>query len=216
MGPTTRVHRVLAGVRRRRAIARIRAEARLAGAALDLRIAPTARVGRMHVRFTSARPARFHIGEHTVVDDDVEVRLDGGSVRIGDWSEIRGGVRLMASGDLDAQGQNLLSWGMVVHCDERVTLARQSTFGEYVTIADSVHEHSSGAWHLDHIRTAPVLVGTDTWVGAKATITAGVTVGEHCVVAGSAVVTRDVPDHHVAMGVPATTRPLDRSTQIEP
>lgn len=210
MGLASLARRSVVSGRRARAVARIRVAARLAGVDLDLRVAPTATLGRVDVRFGSDRPAALHVGPHTTVDDDVEIRLDGGSVRIGEWCELRRGVRLMVSGALDVVGQNLLSWGMVVHCDEAVTFARQSTFGEHVTVADSVHDHVEGGWHLDHVRTAPVRVGEDSWVGAKATITSGVHVGDRCVVAAGAVVTRDVPDGHVALGVPARSRPLPR------
>ncbi len=203
-------HDLLLAARRARAIVRIRASARLAGADLDLRVAKTARIGRITVRLDPTGPSQLHIGEHTTLDDGVEIRLRGGSVRIADWVEIRSGVRLMASGTLEALGQNVLSWGMVVHCDESVVLGRRSTFGEYVTVTDSTHEHVEGGWHVDQIRTSPVRVGEDTWVGAKATIGRGVAVGDQCVIAGSAVVVRDVPDHHVALGVPADARPRTR------
>lgn len=210
MDVPARAHGALVAARRLRAIARVRAAARLAGVALDLRIADDAVLGDVDVRFAGPGRAVLHVGSHTVVDDGVEIRLAGGSVRIGEWCEVRSGVRVMAGGDLVVEGQNLLSWGMVIHCDEAVVLERQSTFGEYVTVSDSAHEHVEGGWHLDQVRTAPVRVGTDTWVGAKATIMRGVTVGAHCIVAGSAVVTRDVPDRHLAIGIPAVPRPLAR------
>ena len=208
MGLASRAHRPVLRVRRWRAIARIRLVARLAGADLDLEIDPTAEIGRIDVHVAAGARGRLRVGAHTVLHDGVEIRMAGGSVLVGDWCEVRGGVRVMAAGDVEVVGQNLLSWGMVIHCDEAVRLARQSTFGEYVTISDSVHEHRDEGWHLDHIRTAPVAVGSNTWVGAKATITSGVTVGADCIVAGSAVVTRDVPDRHLALGIPATARSL--------
>lgn len=206
MSLASRGHRGVLRLRRWRAIARIQLAARLAGAPLALHIDPTAAIGRIDVHVAPGVPSRLHVGAHTVLHDGVEIRLAGGSLVVGDWCEIRGGVRVMAAGDVEVVGQNLLSWGMVIHCDEAVVLARQSTFGEYVTISDSVHEHTDRGWHLDHIRTAPVHVGPNTWVGAKATITSGVTVGADCVVAGSAVVTKDVPDRHLALGIPATSR----------
>ena len=43
----------------------------------------------------------------------------------------------------------------------------------------------------------------DVWVGANAVILPGVTIGEHCVVAAGAVVTKDVPPHSLVAGVPA-------------
>lgn len=49
----------------------------------------------------------------------------------------------------------------------------------------------------------PVKIGHDCWVGAKAVIFPGVKIGNYCVVAAGAVVTRDVPDYCVVGGVPA-------------
>lgn len=51
--------------------------------------------------------------------------------------------------------------------------------------------------------TAPIVVGDNSWIGANVVITAGVTVGKHCVIAGGSVVTRDIPDYSVAVGNPA-------------
>jgi len=43
----------------------------------------------------------------------------------------------------------------------------------------------------------------NAWIGANATITQGVTIGENAVVAAGAVVTKDVPDNAVVGGIPA-------------
>jgi acetyltransferase-like isoleucine patch superfamily enzyme len=51
-----------------------------------------------------------------------------------------------------------------------------------------------------------VVVGDNVWLGSKATLTAGTTVGAHALVAAGAVVTRDVPAGVRVGGVPA--RPL--------
>ena len=50
---------------------------------------------------------------------------------------------------------------------------------------------------------APVKIGNDVWIGAHATILAGVTIGNGSVVAAGAVVTKDVPEMAVVAGVPA-------------
>lgn len=47
------------------------------------------------------------------------------------------------------------------------------------------------------------LVKRGASIGANATILCGVTLGEHCFVAAGAVVTRDVPNYALVMGVPA-------------
>lgn len=49
----------------------------------------------------------------------------------------------------------------------------------------------------------PITVEDDAWIGAGATILAGVTVGECSIVGASAVVTKDVPPYTIVGGVPA-------------
>lgn len=49
----------------------------------------------------------------------------------------------------------------------------------------------------------PIVIKKKAWIGAGATILAGVTIGENSVVAAGAVVSRDVPDNVVVGGIPA-------------
>jgi acetyltransferase-like isoleucine patch superfamily enzyme len=49
----------------------------------------------------------------------------------------------------------------------------------------------------------PVEVGDDVWMGAGVVILDGVRVGKGCVIGAGAVVSKDLPDYAVAMGVPA-------------
>jgi acetyltransferase-like isoleucine patch superfamily enzyme len=62
------------------------------------------------------------------------------------------------------------------------------------------------------VRTDAALVGPtladDVSIGANATVLPGVTVGEGAFVAAGAVVVDDVPERMLAVGAPATTRPL--------
>ncbi len=50
---------------------------------------------------------------------------------------------------------------------------------------------------------APVSIGDDVWMGGRAVLTPGVSVGDRAVVAAGAVVTGDVPDDVVVGGNPA-------------
>jgi acetyltransferase-like isoleucine patch superfamily enzyme len=49
----------------------------------------------------------------------------------------------------------------------------------------------------------PIAIGDYAWIGVRATILAGVIVGEGAVVMAGAVVTRDVPPYAIVGGVPA-------------
>lgn len=53
------------------------------------------------------------------------------------------------------------------------------------------------------LHPAPIHIGKNVWIGANATVTAGVTIGDNAVVAAGAVVTKDVPADTVVGGVPA-------------
>ena len=53
------------------------------------------------------------------------------------------------------------------------------------------------------VSTTPVVIDDDVWIGANAVILPGVHIGNHCVVAAGAVVTKDVPPHSLVGGVPA-------------
>lgn len=50
----------------------------------------------------------------------------------------------------------------------------------------------------------PVTVGDNVWIGGRAVLNPGVTVGDEAVIASGAVVTEDVPDGVVVQGNPAT------------
>ena len=53
------------------------------------------------------------------------------------------------------------------------------------------------------VRSCPVRIGSDCWVGARATLLPGVTVGHGAVIAAGAVVASDVEPYMVVGGVPA-------------
>ena len=50
---------------------------------------------------------------------------------------------------------------------------------------------------------APIRLGRRVWIGAHATVLAGVTIGDNAIIAAGAVVTKDVPENTLVGGVPA-------------
>ena len=49
----------------------------------------------------------------------------------------------------------------------------------------------------------PVKIGSGTWIGEKVSVLPGVTIGQRCIIGTSAVVTKDIPDFCLAVGIPA-------------
>ena len=56
----------------------------------------------------------------------------------------------------------------------------------------------------------PIKVGNDVWIGARAIILPGVTIGDHSIIGAGAVVTKDVPDNVLVAGNPATIKKVFR------
>ncbi len=48
-----------------------------------------------------------------------------------------------------------------------------------------------------------VIVGNDVWIGTKAIIMGGVKIGDGAIIGAGSIVTKDVPDYAVAVGIPA-------------
>ncbi len=48
-----------------------------------------------------------------------------------------------------------------------------------------------------------VIIGNDVWIGAKAIIMGGVKIGDGAVIGAGSIVTKDIPNYAVAVGVPA-------------
>ena len=52
-------------------------------------------------------------------------------------------------------------------------------------------------------QASKITIGNDVWIGANVTILPGVTIGNNVVIGAGAVVTKDIPDNSLAVGVPA-------------
>jgi maltose O-acetyltransferase len=83
------------------------------------------------------------------------------------------------------------------------------TLGDEVLIAPGVHlytathpmDHDTRAKNLEFAK--PITIGHRVWIGGRAIILPGVTIGDRAVIAAGAVVSRDVPADTVVRGVPA-------------
>jgi maltose O-acetyltransferase len=128
------------------------------------------------------------------------LRLAG--VRIEGPTEIRQGLELM-TGDLRVGPGVFVNRGVTIHNTARVTLEADVALGPGVLVTTTHHRFDDPASRAGTPDPRPVLVGRGTWVGARAVVLPGVTIGEGCVVAAGAVVTRDCAPHGLYAGVPA-------------
>jgi acetyltransferase-like isoleucine patch superfamily enzyme len=87
----------------------------------------------------------------------------------------------------------------------QVSIGSHCLFGESVSIHDENHCLAIAGAPRSRLplTAAPVRIGDNVWIGAKCTITAGVTIGDDSVIGANSVVTRDIPARCLAAGVPA-------------
>lgn len=198
-------------LRRSAFLARVQLAAAAADATVDLDVAPDVRIGaRVRVVFAPWTSNALTIGAGSLLEDDVRVQLKGGTVRIGERTEVRRGTLMNVAGNLDVADDVVLSWGCVLHCSASIRIDPMVLVGEYSTFADSSHYFTSPgetAWH--NVRSGPITVGRGCWFGAKTTVGRGATIGAHCIVAAGSLVSGQVPDGSLARGVPAQLTALD-------
>ena len=125
----------------------------------------------------------FSLGDYSVIESFACINNAVGDVVIGDHTRI--GLHNTIIGPVEI-GNN-------------VNLAQG------ITVTALNHNFSDANKRIDEqgVSTNPVTIEDDVWVGANAVILPGVTIGEHCVVAAGAIVTKDVPPHSLVAGVPA-------------
>ena len=82
-----------------------------------------------------------------------------------------------------------------------IEIGDNALIGQQVVIATLNHDLAPDK--RANMLPSPVKIGNNVWIGAHATILAGVTIGDNAVVAAGAVVTKDVPANSVVGGVPA-------------
>ena len=125
----------------------------------------------------------FSLGDYSVIESFACINNAVGDVIIGDHTRI--GLHNTIIGPVDIGNHVNLAQG--------------------ITVTALNHNFSDTNKRIDEqgVSTNPVTIEDDVWVGANAVILPGVTIGEHCVVAAGAVVTKDVPPHSLVAGVPA-------------
>lgn len=136
----------------------------------------------------------------------IEARRGYGRIIIGRWVHLGDGTRLRCH-------EGCLSIG------DKVVMGQQNTINGYLDIeigastliADWVYvcdfDHVTEDIHLpikdQGIVKSPVRIGPDTWLGVKATVLRGSTIGRGAVIAAHAVVHGSIPEYAIAAGIPA-------------
>ena len=94
----------------------------------------------------------------------------------------------------------------VISAAHSVRLGRRVLLARGIYISDHIHAYEDTTRAvIDQgiTKIAPVEIGDGAWLGENVVVAPGVTIGRGAVVGANAVVVEDVPDHSLAVGVPA-------------
>ena len=138
------------------------------------------------------------------VAEDASLEVGSFDVYAGCRVNVNSGARLIL-------GSGYMNHDSVIDCFESISVGHHVVISERVVMRDSDNhtirslvESSDG-----QAITSPIVVEDNVWIGMNATILKGVTIGEGSIIAAGSVVTRSIPPHCLAAGVPATVIKTD-------
>lgn len=89
--------------------------------------------------------------------------------------------------------------GSIINAKNRIKIGKKSLLSWHVSVMDSdLHDLSNTRKE----RVKSVEIGDYVLVGTGTVILAGVKIGSHCVIGSNSVVSKDIPDHSIAVGAP--------------
>jgi maltose O-acetyltransferase len=86
---------------------------------------------------------------------------------------------------------------------ERIEIGRNCRVAMEVMFCTSTHEIGSSELRGGEYAGKPIKVGDGCWIGTRVIVLPGVTIGDGCVIAAGAVVTKDCKPNSLYAGIPA-------------
>jgi acetyltransferase-like isoleucine patch superfamily enzyme len=163
------------------------------------------------VRFFNFRNIR--LGKWVKIENDVYLSALGrGKLSIGDNSGIGAFSRVIISTSFNKLGAHI-TIGNNVGIGEfaylggagGLSIGDDCIIGQYFSCHPENHHFKDKSTLVRYQNTSRsgIYIGKNCWIGAKVTILDGVEVGDGCVIAAGAVVTKSMPPHSLVGGVPA-------------
>ncbi|MEM6537318.1 MAG: acyltransferase [Pseudomonadota bacterium] len=108
----------------------------------------------------------------------------------------------IVAGDRLRLGARCTLWAGPSH--GKIKMGNDVLFGPEVFVTAANYRFNDGSPVTEQaMEENNVIIGNDVWIGARAIILPGVTIGDGAIIGAGAVVTTDIPSFSVAVGVPA-------------
>jgi acetyltransferase-like isoleucine patch superfamily enzyme len=119
-------------------------------------------------------------------------------VKIGDHSLLNGAL-LMAEESIEIGEYCLISWNVGIADSDFHPIDPAQRRQDALALSPYLPNRPE----RPKIKTAPVKIGNNVWIGMGAVILKGVSIGDNAVIAAGAIVTRSVPANTIVAGNPA-------------
>jgi acetyltransferase-like isoleucine patch superfamily enzyme len=147
----------------------------------------------------SQKPRTIVFGKHVSCYAGCSFSVgDKGRVTVGDFTLLNGAL-VMCEDRIDIGSHCLISWNVGI---------ADSDFHPLDPAQRLIDAHALAPFLKDRpprpeLKTAPVIISDNVWIGMNAIVLKGVAIGENSVVAAGSVVTKSVPTNTVVAGNPA-------------
>lgn len=146
----------------------------------------------------------LEIGTRQVKESKKESRIlleEGSSMLVDGNFKIYSGsyIRVIKNSKLIVHS-SFINEDVQITCGESIEIGSDCAIGRDVIIR-SYDGHS--ILNENYKISAPIKIGNHVWIGQRAMILKGVTIGDGAIVAAGAIVTKDVPAHSIVAGIPA-------------
>lgn len=137
---------------------------------------------------------------------DISARSGFGHIHFERFVWIGNGCALRChQGHLRVGEKTVFGSNNVVNCYLDIEIGRECIFADWIYVTDFDHSFAVADVPIrsQGIDVSPIRIGDGVWVGEKASILRGVTVGDGAVIGSHALVNKDVPPGAIVGGVPA-------------
>lgn len=168
---------------------------------IALRAASVGRIAWLRLRFPGAK-----ISWDCTIQRGCKIQVQAGERLILDGVELGQGVVLWAGKGARLEIRDTyVGYYSVIKAKASVVIQPDCMIAEMVVIRD--HNHQFGApgksIRAQGFTTAPISIGRNVWLAAKASVLEGVSIGENAVIGAHALVNSDVAANTVVVGIPA-------------
>lgn len=156
--------------------------------------------------FTNHR--NIEIGEKTQVFRGVTLNAGSkGRIRIGKNCILRAGAVLRSHrGIISISDDSSVNEYMLVSSEGDINIGRHVRMGSHTVIVSGRHTFSSKTVPIAEqgVTGKGIIIEDDVWLGSHVCILDGVRIGKGSIIGAGSVVTKDIPDYSIAVGVPAS------------